>query len=84
MRFSVLVDVGDQLAKGALFAIKNMNLTSIKKMEIALNSANHFSAGVAPPYNFVSMSLYESKKEILKLKSKTTSKKTRSTAKNKI
>lgn len=73
---------GDDLAKGAFFAIKNMDFSPIKKMEMALNSANHFSAGVAPPYNYVSMSIDESKKEILKLKSgKSPVKKGRNSAK---
>lgn len=37
-------------------------------IEIALDSASHFSSGVAAPYNFISMSLKESSTEAGKLK----------------
>jgi len=61
---------GSELAKGALFALKETEILyqAQKKITIALDSASRFSAGVAPPYNFVSMSLGESEKEASKLK----------------
>lgn len=68
---------GESLAKGAFFALEELPLSPDEKMTTALNAASHFSAGVAPPYNFISMSKSESFKEakILKPKKSITKKK---------
>lgn len=59
---------GEELARGALHVLEDSDLSAIDKIKKSLDAASRFSAGVAPPYNFVSMSLKESKEESLKLK----------------
>ncbi len=62
------VGCGEDLAKGAFFACDELDMEPEKKMTCALNAANHFSAGVAPPYNFISMSKKESAASVEKIK----------------
>lgn len=69
------IGCGEDLAKGALYALKEINMDTQEKINIALNAANHFSAGVSPPYNYVSMSKEESLIEIDKLKNSEKNKK---------
>lgn len=47
------VGCGDDLAIGALFATEGARITPKDRITKALQAAERFSAGVAPPFNFV-------------------------------
>jgi hypothetical protein len=84
------IGCGSDLALGALYSLSQTFQSTLDKahpksitdiyLTKALDAASHFSAGCAPPYNFVSMTKEESVEEIKKLelrpvKSKTKKKK---------
>lgn len=48
------VGMGDELALGALHATAGMDLRPRRRMALALHAAAHFSAGVRPPFAYVS------------------------------
>jgi hypothetical protein len=47
------IGCGDDIAKGAMFA-QDPNVNPLHRIQIALEAASRFSAGVGAPFNFVS------------------------------
>jgi len=75
------VGCGEDLAKGAMFTLSQLEIDGITPEEIlgtALNAASHFSGGVEPPYTHVAMGKEESEKisKALKATRKKVTKKT--------
>lgn len=44
---------GEDLALGALYATRNMKMSASKRLTIAMEAAQEFSAGVRAPFNFI-------------------------------